>query len=115
MLERTPSPLDAVVQEAARKLSTLQMTRLSLEPEKDDLDAILADLDVLCDIFDGVIGEVGQYAGEYFGVSAEDIKNLSRDQLRGALEGNLTFALEQAFKDAQESKLDGWAPYWERG
>lgn len=104
---RTPSPLDAIVHEAGRKLQGLQMTRIAGNyADKSDADNLRADLEALWGIVDPLILAIGQYAGEHFNISAKSIKDHFTDQLRGALEGNSTFVLEQAGDEAQEALTD---------
>ncbi len=98
----TPSPLDAIVHEAARKLQTLRMTRIVGAGDLHDARNLIADLDALAKTFDGVILEVGRYAQEHIGISAKDVERDFTDQLRNALEGNATFCIEEAGKQAQE-------------
>lgn len=120
IIERTrhappsPSPLDAVVADAARKLAGLKMTKLHLEPEQEDVNNILSDLDAICHIIDPVVQAIGQYAVDYFGMKQSDVRDYFMDQLRGTLDGNGTFAIQEAFNAMQESRAEGWAPYWER-
>lgn len=97
----TPSPLDAIVHSAARKLLNLRMTKINGPGDKHDADNLIADLDVLAEIFDGVILELGLFAKEALGLSSEQIKRDFTDQLRNALEGNATFSLEEAGQRAQ--------------
>lgn len=111
---RIPSPLDEVVRAAAEKLMTLQMARLVLEPEHDDLQAVLADMEVLTSIVDQMFLDAGRYWGEYFGISADKVRDYFENVSRATLEGNADFVLTEAFRDMQESKMDGFAPYWER-
>lgn len=101
---RAASPLNAVVEDAARKLAALQMTKLPLEPRRSDLNNILADIDAVTNIFDGVIAQLGQYAGEHFGLTAKQIHEYFHDQVSNALDGNGRFILQEAMRDIEESR-----------
>lgn len=99
------SPLDAPIHEAARKLLNLRMTRITGNcSDKSDADSLRDDLEALWTILDPMILAVGQYASAHFRISAADLKSCFTDQVRGALEGNATFVLEQA-GDAAQAEL----------
>lgn len=110
----TPSPLNVVLAEAARKLVALQMTTLSLDPDRVDLNNILTDLRDVARIFDTVIAEIGDYAGPYFGVPQKEIVNAFHGQVRGALEGNATFILQEAYREISENRAAADDRLWER-
>lgn len=97
-----PSPLDAVLAEASRKLLTLRMTRVVGAVDMIDARNLIADLEALATIFDGVILEVGRYAQEHIGVSPDAVKEHFTDIVRGRLEGYGLFHIEEAGKQAQE-------------
>lgn len=100
--DMTPSPLDAIVHEAARKLLTLRMTRISGAGDKIDADNLIADLDALASIFDGVILEVGKYAQAHIGISPDAVKDHFTSIVRDGLDGYGIFHIEEAGKQAQE-------------
>lgn len=97
------SPLDEIVHAAGRKLLALRMARVAGNyADKHDADALRADLEALWSIVDPVILAVGEYAAEHFtGVLKRDIELHFTDQLRGALEDNATFILDEAGAQAQ--------------
>lgn len=99
------SPLDEIVQEAARKLASLKMTRLVLEPEAQDAKNITDDVLIVADIFDGVLQEMGRYAGEYFGINSTEIEKHFSGVVRNALEGNGLFVIEEAMRDIQDNRM----------
>ena len=110
----SPSPLDAVVADAARKLMGLKMTKLYLEPEQEDVDNILSDLDAICHIIDPVVRAIGQYAVDYFGMKQSNVHDYFTDQLRGTLDGNGTYIIQAAFDAMLQDRADAQIPYWER-
>lgn len=95
------SPLNAVVHEAARKLLNLQMTRIVGAGDKHDAKNLIADLEAVASIIDPVVLAIGLYAKENLGITDKAIKDNFTDQLRGALEGNATFNIEEAGDQAQ--------------
>lgn len=99
-------PVWLAAQMAANQLKSLQFHQCALEPTKSDADALIADVTVLWEIFDPVIEALGRYAGEHFGFSERTIKNSSVDMVRGALEGDLTYAIEQAHEDRVQQVRD---------
>lgn len=97
----TPSPLDSIVHEAGRKLQTLRMTRVVGAGDLHDARNLIADLEALATIFDGVILEVGRYAQEHIGIPPDAVKNYFTSVVRDGLEGYGLFEIEEAGKQAQ--------------
>lgn len=95
------SPLDAVVANAARKLLMLRMTNIRGAGDKHDANNLIADLEAVASIIDPVVLAIGMYAKENLGLTDKAIKGNFTDQLRGALEGNATFNIEEAGDQAQ--------------
>lgn len=110
----TPSPMDAIVHAAGQKLLTLRMANLALDPDRDDFDNVMDDLNILIEIFDGVILELGKYAGSHFGITQSQVRDYFADQLRGALDGNATFVLEEAMSDLEQGRALHETSLWER-
>jgi hypothetical protein len=90
---RAPHPVRKACLEAAVKLAALMPTRIVREPDMADANALIDDLDAICAIVDPVIAAIGQYAESNLGRLD---RSLFADQLRGALEGNAMFEIEQA-------------------
>lgn len=90
---RAPHPVRKACLEAAVKLAALMPTRIVGEPDMADANALIDDLDAICAIVDPVIAAIGEYAESNFGRLD---RSLFADQLRGALEGNAMFEIEQA-------------------
>lgn len=105
---RTPSPLDAIVQDAGRKLLGLQMTRIVGAGDKHDADNLIADLEALAKILDPMFRQFGEYAHNNLGITAKDVDEHFTDVLRSAFEGNGMFAIEEAGAAAQ-AYLNGMA------
>ena len=101
----TPSPLDAIVHDAARKLLSLRMTRIVGQPDKTDADNLRSDLEALWTILDPVILAVGEFARENLPINDKAVKEYFTDQLRGALEGNATFALDEAGNELERDLI----------
>jgi hypothetical protein len=107
----TPSPLDAIVHEAARKMLGLRMTKIAGAADRHDADNLRADLEAIWSIVDPIIEAVGQYASEHFEIDVSQFNG----QLRSALEGNATYEIEKAadklLDDRREFNADrkGWA------
>lgn len=89
-------PVEAAAHDAAQKLLALRFTTVRGQPDKADADALIGDVESLWRIFDPVIQALGTYAQETIGISAKAMGNLHVDQVRGALEGNLTCIIEHA-------------------
>jgi hypothetical protein len=104
----TPSPLDAVVHDAGRKLLNLRLTRIAGNyADADDAKNLNQDLDAICDIIDPVILAIGEYAKEHFsGISQKDIELFFTDQLKGAIEGNADFTITSAASEQHEQMMD---------
>ena len=100
------SPVQDAVLDAGRKLLSLKMTRIVGIPDEHDAANLRADLEALWNIVDPVIAAIGDYAGACFGIDQDKIKEHFTDQLRGALEGNATFVLEQAAERAIEDRME---------
>lgn len=111
----TSSPLDAIVQDAGRKLLSLRMTRIAGNyADKSDADNLRADLEAIWNIVDPVILAVGEYARENFtGIRDKHIKDNFTDVLRSALEGNATFILDEAGDEAQAELSGGRSDFAE--
>jgi len=99
MRQSPTSPLNAAVQEAGRKLQALHMTDIRGCADKVDTANLIDDLDAICRIVDPLIEAIGDYAHETIGVPVSALERF-KDQLRGALEGNATFAIEEAGEQA---------------
>jgi hypothetical protein len=95
LVPRAPAPtaVEAAVRTAAVQLAGLRPTRIVGEADAADARNLIDDLAALWGIVDPVVAAVGACAAENF--SGID-RTLFTDQLRGALEGNATFALEEA-------------------
>lgn len=96
-----PSPLDSVVHDAARKLLNLRMCKINGAGDKHDANNLIADLEILAKIFDGVILQVGLYAKENLGISDKAVRENFTEQVERALSGNATFNIEEAGDRAQ--------------
>ena len=99
-------PVWLAAQMAANQLKSLQLHQCALEPTKADADALIADVTVLWEIFDPVIEAMGRYAGYNLGLSEQTVKDTSVDVVRNALEGDLTYVIEQAFEDRVQQVRD---------
>lgn len=84
---------------AAAKLAGMRLHRIQGEAGADDFAALSDDLTTLWEAVDPLIDAVGAEAAAG---SAEIDRDLFRDQLRGALEGNATYALQRAAEDGCE-------------
>ncbi len=98
---KIPSPLDAVVHDAARKLLNLRMTRIVGAGDKHDATNLIADLEALASIVDPVVLAIGMYAKENLGITDKAIKENFTEQLSKALDGCATFNIEEAGDRAQ--------------
>lgn len=101
------SPLNAAVQEAGKKLSSLLMTSIHGEADKDDALNLIDDLMTVAKIVDELVETIGHYAKANFG-SAVDLADFT-DQLQSALAGNATFVIEQAATDLVEARAEEFA------
>lgn len=82
--------------EAAAKIAGTRLHQVHGESSTDDAAAIVTDLQHLWATVDPLIAAIGKQAQACFhGIDESDFT----DQLRGALEGNATYALEQAVED----------------
>ena|SRR5688572_8729709 len=104
MTEQSPkSPLNAEAQRAGQRLAGLHLTRIVGEPDRADALNLVDDLDAICRIVDPLIECIGDYAAEHLpGID----RDLFRDQLRGALFGNATYALEAAASEISGGRTD---------
>src|SRR5688572_8379817 len=66
------------------------------DPCRADADALVSDLRVLARHVDALILAYGDYAKFALGVSGSDVKEHFTNTLSNALEGNATFAIEDA-------------------
>jgi hypothetical protein len=90
------SPLHRAQAEALSKLARLRMHRVHGEAGADDAQALIGDLAALWSIVDPLVDAVGaEAAASFHGIDRGDFQ----DQLRGALEGNATYAIERAADD----------------
>jgi len=90
-------PVQHALNAAIARLAGFRPTRIVGEPDMDDAHGLIDDLDIICGIVDPIIAAIGDYAAEnFYGVDRE----LFRDQLRGALDGNATFDIESAARTA---------------
>lgn len=99
MRQSPTSPLNALVQEAGRKLASLHMTEIRGAGDAHDAANLNDDIDQVCKIVDGLILEIGKYAQEHIG--PVDL-GLFTEQLAGALQGNATFEIESVGKQASD-------------
>jgi len=97
---RSPNPLDLIVQNCGRKLCALQMTTLRGEADKSDAQALTRDLLDIARIVDAALYEIGREAKAHFGYDVD--LTLFTDQLLGALEGNATFSICAAVENREE-------------
>lgn len=102
MRQSLTSPLNAAVQKAGRKLSSLLMTEIVGAADKIDADNLIDDLDHVCRIVDELILTIGKYAQEHIGVTPSEVEEHFTDQLRNALEGNGMYAIDCAGKMSSE-------------
>ena len=94
--------LDAAVIAAGTQLLRLRVHRIVGEPDRTDAEKLVADLRRLAEIIDPVVAAIGGYASHNFGWVDQ---RLFTNQLLNALEGDATFAIEQA---ADNYVLEQW-------
>lgn len=94
--------LNAVFVEAGKQLLNMRAHHIVGEPDRHDAEELVACLRRLAAIIDPVVEAVGSYASHHFGWVDQ---RLFQDQLVGALDGNATFAIEQA---ADNYALEQW-------
>lgn len=100
-------PLELACKTAAQKLLALRFSTIRGEADKTDADNLIQDCEALWQIVDPVVEAIGHYAMENFGITEKQMKGLHVDQLRGALEGNLTHIIEAAAEErAREQHED---------
>lgn len=92
-------PLELACKQAATKLLALRFSTIRGEADKADADNLIQDCEALWQIVDPVVQALGEYAMEHFGITDKQMKGLHVDQLRGALEGNLTHCIEAAAEE----------------
>lgn len=103
ILKRSASPLDQVVQEAARKLLCLRMTNIFGEADEHDAKNLVSDLEAIWEIVDPMIASIGDYAAQNFnGID----RGLFVDQLQEALVGNATHTIESAGERIKEDRME---------
>lgn len=95
-------PLELACKEAAQKLLALRFSTIRGEPDKADADNLIQDCEALWQIVDPVVQAIGDYAMDNFGITEKRMGGLHVDQLRGALEGNLTHVIEAAAEERAE-------------
>lgn len=100
MRQSLTSPLNAAVQKAGHKLSSLLMTEIRGAGDKIDADNLNDDLDHVCRIVDELILTIGNYAHEHLGVRRSEVEEHFTDQLRNALEGNGMYCITSAGEEA---------------
>ena len=87
-----PTAVEAAIRSAIAKLAAFRPARIVGAADAADARNLIDDLTALTAIVDPVIAAVGAYAAENFvGIDRAPFT----DQLRGALEGNATFVLEE--------------------
>src|SRR6476620_9126500 len=91
-MRNSPS-LNAVFVEAGKQLLNMRAHHIVGEPDRHDAEDLVANLRRLAAIIDPVVAAIGSYASHHFGWVDQ---RLFKDQLLGALDGNATFAIEQA-------------------
>lgn len=102
---RDPSPLDAVMQDAAKLLASFQNTRLKYSPISGDVESVCEDLETVAAIFDGVLSEMGRHYAEHFGFSPDKAADYFDGLCWSALEGNATFVVSAAYADYVEDRM----------
>src|SRR6476659_993627 len=91
-MPNSPS-LNAVFVEAGRQLLNMRAHHIVGEPDRHDAEELVACLRRLAEIIDPVVAAIGRYASHHFGWVDQ---RLFTNQLLGALDGDATFAIEQA-------------------
>ena len=76
------------------------------EPDKTDAYNLADDMEALWRIVDPLIKAYGDYAKSTLGLSDDEVAKHFTDQLRGALEGNATYALTSAGDQIEELRDD---------
>jgi hypothetical protein len=104
--EPAPHPVEAAAQEAARKLMTLKFARVVGVPDMNDANRAVDDIYAIAAIFDPVIEALGNYAADVFGIPERSMDGCHVDQVRGALEGNLTFLIGEAVRESVREQLN---------
>jgi hypothetical protein len=79
------------------------------DPCRADADALVSDLRVLARHVDALIEAYGAYARFALGVSGIDVKEHFTNTLSNALDGNATFAIEDAAAAYADSMADRMA------
>jgi hypothetical protein len=104
---RTPSPLDAAWRDLAVFTAGITPARIVGEADAADALALRDDLDLIWQRVDRLIEAYGDYAASHFnGIDT----GLFKDQLRGALEGNATFELEEAAGRLRAARTEARPP-----
>src|SRR5215471_15253665 len=88
-----PHPVTEAINAAIRKLAGFQPHRIVGEPGLADSEKLIGDALALCDIFDSVMGALGEYAASH--LPCLDT-SFFQDQMLGAIEGNATAEIEHA-------------------
>lgn len=91
-------PVEAAAALAAQKLLTLKFSKVVGEPDMTDAKNIVSDIEALWTVLDPLIEAMGDYAMNQLGISDKAMDGCHRNQVRGALEGNLTFLCEEAVR-----------------
>lgn len=99
-LEGLPALLKAQAT-AAAGLAGTRLHQVHGQAGTDDARAIVGDLEALCTIVDPLISQIGRTAAsEFHGID----RDLFKDQLLGALQGNATHTIERAAEIAAEDR-----------
>lgn len=98
MTEPTVHPVEAAAQEAAKKLLTLKFAKVVGLPDMADAKNVVSDIEALWTVLDPLIEAMGDYAMNQLGISEQAMDGCHKNQIRGALEGNLTFFCEEAVR-----------------
>src|SRR5215470_12913371 len=101
-------PVRAALSVAVVKLAGLRPARIVGEPELADARNLIDDLQAVASIVDPIIVAIGDYAEANFGRLDA---SLFKDQLRGALEGNATFEIEQVARRLIANRACAQADY----
>jgi hypothetical protein len=100
---RAPSPLDTAWRDLAVFAAGVTPARIVGDADAADALALRDDLDVIWQRVDRLIEAYGDYAASHFnGIDT----GLFKDQVRGALEGNATFELEEAAGRLRTARAD---------
>lgn len=94
--------------QAAAGIAGLHLHIIQMVPDTEDGRAVNDDLDALCHVVDPLVLAVAEHAGEHFGIDDDLIRVRGADQLRYALEGNLTHVITEAAQECEEG-LRMWA------